>query len=331
MSLRIHKPAYPLSQYVDFIWQAANSGFPPSRQRVYPNGAMALVIHLKKPAVTYFIDNEPRTIRVPLLAGPFSRSFEMDPSQSTAVIGILFHPGAARTFFPVAPHELHNVDIALRELCPAAADRLLNRAVLRPGRPCPAHGRRAIFDPSNFRAPLPSIPPSAMRFEQLSREGGVRGIRKIQLDTGLSHTRFIHLFREHVGLTPKLFCRVRRFNALLHQINKGVPVNWARLAADCGYFDQAHLIRDFRAFAGITPREYSRAEPRPHSIAELNFFQYGPAASCQNVLMPTRTPARIHSLSAVLLCALLYAAESVQYPDNFRRWVHVGTGVILPG
>jgi AraC-like DNA-binding protein len=42
-------------------------------------------------------------------------------------------------------------------------------------------------------------------------------------------------------------------------IQKGLPVNWADLAADCGYFDQAHLIRDFRAFAGITPLAYSRA------------------------------------------------------------------------
>ena len=97
--------------------------------------------------------------------------------------------------------------------------------------------------------------------EQVSRNGGVRSVRKIQLDSGLSHTRFIHVFREHVGLTPKLFCRVRRFHALLDQIKKGIPVNWAELAIDCGYFDQAHLIRDFRTFAGTTPLEYSRAMP----------------------------------------------------------------------
>ena len=59
-------------------------------------------------------------------------------------------------------------------------------------------------------------------------------------------------------MTPKLFCRVQRFSALRERIGKDLPVNWADLAADCGYFDQAHLIRDFRAFAGLTPLAYRR-------------------------------------------------------------------------
>ena len=258
MSLRIHQPPYPLSQFVDFIWQAANSGLEPSRQRVYPNGAMALVIHLKKPTVTYFIDNEPSTIRVPLLAGPFTRSFETDPSQSTAVIGILFRPGAARMFFPIAPQELHNFDIALSELCPAAAERLLNDLCSAPDEPAQLLVVEQYLTRQLSNA-APIHPAVRYAVQQLSRAGGVRSVRKLQLDTGLSHTRFIHLFRQHVGLTPKLFCRVRRFNAMLDQIKRGVPVSWAELAADCGYFDQAHLIRDFRAFAGITPLEYSRS------------------------------------------------------------------------
>ena len=163
-------------------------------------------------------------------------------------------------FFPIAPHELHNTDIALSELCPGAADRLLNEVCSAPSE----HVQFLVVEQYLMRKLANAAPiHPAVRYgvEQLSREGGIRSVRKIQLDTGLSHTRFIHLFREHVGLTPKLFCRVRRFSALLDQITQGRPVNWAELAAECGYFDQAHLIRDFRAFAGITPLEYSRAMP----------------------------------------------------------------------
>jgi len=258
MSHRVYKPEFPLSQYVDFIWWTANSGMQPSRQRVYPSGAMALVIHLKKPTASFFINDQVYTIQVPLLAGPYSRCFHIDPSESTAVIGILFHPGAGRVFFPVSADELHNTDIALSQLDPVEADRLLNEV-------CSAASEEACFlvveKYLTRKLTKAALIPPVVRYavEELSREGAVSGVRKIQLNTGLSHTRFIQLFREHVGLTPKLFCRVRRFRTLLNRIEKGLPVNWAELAADCGYFDQAHLIHDFRAFAGVTPVEYSRA------------------------------------------------------------------------
>jgi AraC-like DNA-binding protein len=221
---------------------------------------MALVIHLDKPSTSFFIDGKAFSVRVPLIAGPYSRSFDIDPSRSTSVIGILFRPGAARVFFPVAAHELHNTDIALRELHSGEADRLLNDV-------CSAtddHARFLVLEEYLSRKlanAAPIHPAVGYAVEQLSREGTVRRVRRIQLDAGLSHTRFIQLFREHVGLTPKLFCRVRRFGALLDRVKKGMPVNWAQLAADCGYFDQAHLIRDFRAFAGMTPIEYSRTMP----------------------------------------------------------------------
>ncbi|HEY2472759.1 MAG TPA: helix-turn-helix domain-containing protein [Terracidiphilus sp.] len=257
-ALRLHNPPFPLSQYVELIWRVTRSGTLPSRQRIYPNGAMALVIHLRKPTVSYFLDDETHCIRVPLLAGPYSRSFHIDPSESREVIGILFRPGAARIFFPVAAHELHNTDIPLSALHPGEAERLLNDV-------CSATDEHAQFLAVERYLNRKLINAArlhpAVRYAvgQLSGEGGVRSVRRIQLDTGLSHTRFIQLFREHVGLTPKLFCRVRRFRTLLDRIDKGMPVNWADLAADCGYFDQAHLIRDFREFAGITPLEYRHA------------------------------------------------------------------------
>jgi len=256
MSHRTFRPAFPLSQHVELMWRATNSGVLPSRQRVYPNGAMTLVIHLKKPTASFYIDDAPQTVRVPLLAGPYSRSFHIDPSESTAVIGVLFRPGSASLFFPVAAHELHNTDIALSELNPGEADRLLNEV-------CSAGAELAQFRvlerylDRKLKTAVAIHPAIKFAIARLSRDDGVR-IRQLQLDTGLSHTRFIQLFHAHVGLTPKLFYRIQRFRALLDRIEKGMPVNWSEVAIDGGYFDQAHLIRDFRAFAGITPLEYTR-------------------------------------------------------------------------
>lgn len=262
MTQTIYKPAFPLSQYVEHMWRTTNSGVPPSRQRVYPNGAMALVIHLNKPSASYYFEKRVLTVRVPLLAGPYSMSFHMDPSESTDVIGVLFRPGAGRVFFPIPVQELHNDDIGLDELYPGEGDCLLNQL-------CSAASEglqfrileRYLCQKLKYGAPVHP----AVRFavQELGREGALSRVRQIQLDTGFSHTRFNQLFREQVGLTPKRFGRVRRFHALLGRIQQNLPLNWAHLAADCGYFDQAHLIHDFRAFAGITPLEYSKAIPAP--------------------------------------------------------------------
>ncbi len=76
--------------------------------------------------------------------------------------------------------------------------------------------------------------------------------------TGLSARRFIELFRREVGLTPKVFCRVARFRDVVNGIRANASVDWAQTALDCGYFDQAHFIHDFQAFAGMSPSDYLR-------------------------------------------------------------------------
>jgi AraC-like DNA-binding protein len=163
-------------------------------------------------------------------------------------------------FFPIAAYELHNIDIALSDVYPGEADRLLNDACSAAG----FHAHIRVIErylTRKLAGARPIHPAVSYAVGRLSCESGAPSVRTIQSDTGLSHTRFNQLFCEHVGLTPKLFYRVRRFRGLVDRIEKCMPVNWAALAADCGYFDQAHLIRDFRAFAGITPREYRSAAP----------------------------------------------------------------------
>jgi methylphosphotriester-DNA--protein-cysteine methyltransferase len=73
---------------------------------------------------------------------------------------------------------------------------------------------------------------------------------------GFSHKHFVARFRRSVGLPPKLYSRLLRFQRALRAVPPEGTVRWSEVAIDCGYYDQAHFNRDFRAFSGITPLEY---------------------------------------------------------------------------
>jgi AraC-like DNA-binding protein len=78
--------------------------------------------------------------------------------------------------------------------------------------------------------------------------------------SNLSPKRFIEKFKAAVGVTPKHYCRILRFQQTLAQAENGRRVDWTHIALDCGYFDQAHFIHDFRSFAGITPTGYQAGQ-----------------------------------------------------------------------
>ncbi len=93
---------------------------------------------------------------------------------------------------------------------------------------------------------------------ELERTGGRASIRALAATIGCSQKYLVARFREHVGLAPKTFARVLRFQTVLRVLQTARPVRWSDLAQAAGYYDQAHLIRDFHAFAGTTPTDYLR-------------------------------------------------------------------------
>src|SRR5262249_26116230 len=106
--------------------------------------------------------------------------------------------------------------------------------------------------------PLAHHPAVAEALEVLAHPDARTTVRALARDLGWSQRRFIELFTAEVGLTPKRFARIQRFQRALALACRSRPPDWARLALDCGYFDQSHLIRDFLAFSGLSPARYDR-------------------------------------------------------------------------
>jgi AraC-like DNA-binding protein len=88
--------------------------------------------------------------------------------------------------------------------------------------------------------------------------GVVVSVRDVARRVDLSQRRFIHVFTSAMGLTPKRYHRIRRFQRARRQARYTPSPDWADVALECGYFDQSHLIHDFREFAGFSPVEFQR-------------------------------------------------------------------------
>lgn len=103
----------------------------------------------------------------------------------------------------------------------------------------------------------------------LERGTVVPSVAELAKRVGWSERRLRDVFRCEVGLTPKQFARVERFQRVLREVEQGQMVDWAELALAHGYYDQAHLIGEFRACSGLTPTAYQRQRVAPGNHVPL--------------------------------------------------------------
>ena len=87
--------------------------------------------------------------------------------------------------------------------------------------------------------------------------------------SGFSKKHFIDLFKKSVGVTPKYFQRILRFNCIIPKVQQEEEISWPQISAECGFYDQAHFIREFRQFSGYNPKSFL-TEQQGHG--EVNFF-----------------------------------------------------------
>jgi AraC-like DNA-binding protein len=102
----------------------------------------------------------------------------------------------------------------------------------------------------------PGVPEAVVNaWQRLVVTRGQTRIASLAASAGWSHKHFIAQFSEHIGLTPKAMARVLRFGRAAEMLRVSERGHFADIAHSCGYFDQAHFTRDFRAFAGVNPTE----------------------------------------------------------------------------
>ena len=255
---RHYRPAAPLSNFVDLFWYYSGFVRPHTKERLLPTGTIELVINLRENQVrTYDPDHTEVCRRFPgsVVIGAHSRFFVIDTSEQNDVIGIHFKPGGAFPFLAPPADEFRDAHVGLDAIWGAGAGELREQLLEAPT----PEAKFALLE-STLLSRVSHYPEQhaavAHALQCLDRAPHLHTISALTERVGLSPKRFIQLFTGQVGLTPKLYCRVRRFQRVLQTVQQSRRVDWAGVATACGYYDQAHFIRDFQAFSGLKPSTY---------------------------------------------------------------------------
>lgn len=255
--IRTYIPRSPLSSFVAMLWLQEPTAVGHARERVLPTGTVELVIDLGDAPARVFDGQRLdvcREFRGPVVCGAHAESFAIDAPGRTTIVGVHFRPGGAFPFLGMPADELCNVHVDLEALWGGAAHVLRDRLREHTS----ADTMFAILEAAllaRLRQPVSRHPAVEWALHQF-RAADPLPVGAVQQQIGLSRRHFSQLFRQQVGLTPKLFCRVQRFQSVLRHIDCAPEIDWADVALACGYFDQAHFIHDFRAFSGLTPGAY---------------------------------------------------------------------------
>ncbi len=256
-------PPPPLSDFISVIWYWDGYCQPHSRERLLPNGAMTIAFNLgERPTSLDHPDSYRGDVSsTQVICGARSTSMIVDTANMVTTLGIQFKPGGGFPFLRMPASELSDQCVTLDEVFGSGARGLREKLLQSP---TPA-GKFAVAEQWLLSRAKQLQRHPAVAFATERFEGGsfAQPLSAVMDRIGYSQRHFNQLFAGEVGLTPKRFLRVRRFQRVLASLSGCESVDWAELALRCGYYDQPHFAHDFRSFAGLTPAEYL-ANRTPH-------------------------------------------------------------------
>ncbi len=252
----LYFPSAPLSDFVEAFCYSDGHEAAVQSLRHLPTGASELIIPLL-PTAPYA-----------LACGAMSKAFVITSPPRFAFVTVQFKIGGAFPFFGLPADELQNSVVSLTELWGAVVPELTERLLSANH----SHTKFKILERfllRQARIQLQKNPVVTWAIQQLSATENSLSLADVAEQSGYSQRHFINLFRTHVGLTPKGFQRLQRFWFAINKAHYQTEIDWADLALDCGYYDQAHFIHEFQTFAGIAPSTWLsvRGDAPSHILA----------------------------------------------------------------
>lgn len=245
------KPTAPLRGFVECFWtlQGEESFETPPAERILPDGCVELILNFGDRFQQHFNGEQrlqPRNFLVGQMTGPILIS----PCGAVELLGIRFQPGGTHPFLDVPAHEVTDRVVDLGGLSSK-----LERGLLRACADAQTLAEKVVAADAFLLSCITERKYDSQLLALAATiidRGGLVSVDQLASDAGVSSRQLERRFQREVGIGPKLLARILRFQQVFRAVEQ-CNTAWADVAVECGYYDQAHLIRDFNQFAQQTP------------------------------------------------------------------------------
>jgi AraC-like DNA-binding protein len=252
-----YAPSPGLSSAVQCIWTLDGlvDDLAAAAQPILPDGRAEIIVHLGDPfdliSEDGGVERQPRTIFAGQLQGPLT----LRPTGRISVVGIRFHADGAATVTGCPQHRCAGLTSELGDVSPLLARELRNVTAAQPSVLLAARAGDACLQRHLDQSRIdPSV---RVAIRAIQRQFGAGCVDEVAALAGVSRRHLERRFQEVVGLTPKRFARITRFQHALRTFEQGRSRHrGAATAASCSYADQAHFIRDFGELTGCSPEAH---------------------------------------------------------------------------
>ncbi|TXJ23137.1 MAG: AraC family transcriptional regulator [Chitinophagaceae bacterium] len=254
MHYRLYTPDSSLSSFIKCYWSLEGEELPGTQQRIFPDGCIELVFHYGNLFQKYYPDGTSNFQPRSFIHGQLTRFIEIGGNGRVGMFSVRFQPHGLRPFTNINTHELNDSNIQIADIWGAAGRELENRML----EASDNEQRVQIIEQFLLRQLQPTAVNALVNrgVDMINQVNGAVNIEELSAQLNIGRRHFERQFVAAVGLNPKQYARISRFQYVLSLTEQKRYNTLTDLAYSGGFYDQAHFIKDFREFSGLSPKQY---------------------------------------------------------------------------
>jgi AraC-like DNA-binding protein len=272
MIFQTHIPRFPLNQFIELFIYFEGIQHAHNVDRFLPNGDTEILIDFHDTPQHIYDNDSLKEIQAchhVWASGVRTEPITIPAGSNAAMMVISFKKGMAYPFFPFPMNEISDsvvdADLIWGIELAVLRERLLETKGI--------SSRFEIVEDfliGKFRSRFIANECVAFAVDEMTARPGALSIAAMNRKIGYSQKHFTSMFASHVGVTPKAYLKIMRFQKAVNEIEAQTDIDWSSIALECGFYDQSHFINDFKLFSGFTPEAYASRKSN-----DLNYVPVG--------------------------------------------------------